>query len=145
MNELENLKNRLETSKVFDKKFEEAFENCFACTRVWSAWGYNTMSLNDFIAFDRDDESFNEVRTEVKKMLNATLYKEDEILNIIENLVTNYELFYNRDIENNFSSEYFSDDIFSYIDLSDVIKAAQEYQKYHIDTPKDTARIKYKM
>ena len=82
-----------------DKNIAEIIENnmndVYACTRVWSAWSYNTMSLDDFLPFKEDDELIADFKDFLDKKNNVTV---DDLVGFFEN----YEGYYNDDIDNNF-------------------------------------------
>ncbi len=100
-----------------DKNIAEIIENnmddVYACTRVWSAWSYNTMSLDDFLPFKEDDELIADFKDFLDKKNNVTV---DDLVVFFEN----YEGYYNDDIENNFESHCFHDDYLEYSNLEDM-------------------------
>ncbi len=100
-----------------DKNIAEIIENnmddVYACTRVWSAWSYNTMSLDDFLPFKEDDELIADFKDFLDKKNNVTV---DDLVEFFEN----YEGYYNEDIENNFESHCFHDDYLEYSNLEDM-------------------------
>lgn len=100
-----------------DEKISELLENnmndVYACTRVWSAWSYNTMSLDDFLPFKEDDELIADFKEFLDKKNNVTV---DDLVEFFEN----YEGYYNEDIENNFESHCFHDDYLEYSNLEDM-------------------------
>lgn len=100
-----------------DKNIAEIIENnmddVYACTRVWSAWSYNTMSLDDFLPFKEDDELIADFKEFLDKKNTVTI---DDLVEFFEN----YEGYYNEDIENNFESHCFHDDYLEYSNLEDM-------------------------
>jgi hypothetical protein len=100
-----------------EQQISELIENnmndVFACTRVWSAWSYNTMSLDDFLPFKEDDELIADFKDFLDKKNNVTV---DDLFDFFEN----YEGYYNDDIENNFESHCFHDDYLEYSNLEDM-------------------------
>lgn len=98
---------------------QENFQDIFSCTRVWSAWGYGTMSLEDFIPFSEDEEALDEI---VDNIVSNKLKTVDEVSAVFEN----YEMYYNSDIDNNFESHCFHDDYLEYVDLDNVSKQLRE-------------------
>ena len=100
-----------------DEKISELLENnmndVYACTRVWSAWSYNTMSLDDFLPFKEDDELIADFKEFLDKKNTVTI---DDLVEFFEN----YEGYYNEDIENNFESHCFHDDYLEYSNLEDM-------------------------
>jgi hypothetical protein len=100
-----------------DKNIAEIIENnmndVYACTRVWSAWSYNTMSLDDFLPFKEDDELIADFKDFLDKKNNVTV---DDLVGFFEN----YEGYYNDDIDNNFESHCFHDDYLEYSNLDNM-------------------------
>lgn len=97
------------------KTLENDFFNCYSCTRTWSAWGYDTMSPEDFVPFSQGDGAFEDMAKLIFDDVKlGKIFDIDTINTFFENL--NYELYYNENIEN-FSSEYFHEDYFCYISI----------------------------
>ena len=68
MSVLDDIKGKLETNESLDKEIGKAFGNIYSCTRVWSAWGHDTMSADDFAPFEKGDEAFDEFVKELKEI-----------------------------------------------------------------------------
>lgn len=119
--------------KLEKKAFETmelTFENCFSCNRTWSAWSYDTMSVDDFIPFDRGDESFIECFNSIKEFSkNNTLKNEDEFYDKVVNIISDNTLYFNDNIDNDFSSNSFNDDIFGIVDLKDMYIQFKSYKE----------------
>ncbi len=49
----------------------EALGDAYDCTRVWSAWGYGTMSQNDFESVAGNDERVDEIACAVEQVISA--------------------------------------------------------------------------
>lgn len=114
--------------KAFET-MERTFENCFSCDRTWSAWSYNTMTVDDFINFDRNDESFIESFNSIKEFsLNNSLENEEEFYDKVVDIVSNSTLYFNENIERNFFSNSFKEDIFEYLDLKDMYEDFKSYK-----------------
>lgn len=41
---------------IYFEKSSEMLSDLYYCTRVWEAWGYGTMTSNDFINASEDDD-----------------------------------------------------------------------------------------
>lgn len=122
--------------KAFET-MERTFENCFSCDRTWSAWSYNTMTVDDFINFDRNDESFIESFNSIKEFsLNNSLENEEEFYDKVVDIVSNSTLYFNENIERNFFSNSFKEDIFEYLDLKDMYEDFKSY-KYALKIDKE--------
>ena len=98
---------------------QENFQDIYSCTRVWSAWGYQTMSIDDFIPFSEDDEALNEV---VDTIVDNKLKTIEDIYGVFEN----YQMYHNDNIDDNFESVFFHDDYLEYVDLEVVSKQLRE-------------------
>lgn len=57
---------REEIIKILDGWFKDAY----FCTKVWEAWGYNTMTQNDFVPVDDEIE---EAADEIIKIIANNL------------------------------------------------------------------------
>jgi len=115
----------------FDIQMQSTFKRCYSCTRVWSAWSYDTMSQDDFNEMAFGDEAFDEFYNHLHKMLcHFKIESIEYFIAVIENQLNQYELFYNEDIESRFDSIYFDNDIFNYLDIATLYDAAVKYQKY---------------
>lgn len=90
--------------------FSNHLDSVYSCTRVWSAWGYGTMSKDDFILFSEDDDIINEF----KEFINS---KNSIDIDALEDALAQYEGFYNPNIEDNFDSDCFDEDFLSHCDL----------------------------
>ncbi len=51
----------IDREKVRDAIAEALGDMIFCCTRQWSAWGYGTMSQNDFVLASEDDGILDEL------------------------------------------------------------------------------------
>jgi hypothetical protein len=54
-----------------------ALEDTYACTRVWEAWQYNTMTQNDFIPASEDDNVIQNVLNAFAPVLARLARAED--------------------------------------------------------------------
>lgn len=79
----------------------ENFGEVYLATRVWSAWSYGTMSVDDFVPLSEDEYIIDELTDKLIKSKNK-----DEIYGAFQE----YELYYNNDIENDFNPDSFDDD-----------------------------------
>lgn len=139
MNKLEELENKML------KSMESTFEGCYSCIRVWSAWSYGTMEAEDFIPFDKDDEIFAECFNKIKEDIIKTPVKnEDEFYDKVIDVVSNYTLYYNENIDRNFRNDAFNDDIFGIVDLKDMYKNFKEYQDVVTADSKPVRKTKIK-
>lgn len=91
----------------------ENFNDIYHCTRVWSAWGYNTMTHDDFVLFEEEDEALDEI---VEKIITNKAQNIDDLQAIFEN----YEMYHNDDIDNNFDSNFFDSQYLDYVDLETI-------------------------
>lgn len=133
MDNLESIKEKLASKENFENKLESTFESIYSCTRVWGAWSYNTMGVDDFPPFQRGDEAFDEMSTHLKNILdNKKIVSFDEFVDVVTNVVCNYDLYYNSDIDHCFDSQYFHQDVLDYIDLTDLHVASVRYQNSHL-------------
>jgi valyl-tRNA synthetase len=112
---------------------ENNMNDVFACTRVWSAWSYNTMSLDDFLPFKEDDELIADFKEFLDKKSNVTV---DDLVEFFEN----YEGYYNDDIENNFESHCFHDDYLEYCDMDTMANDINELKQIQKKTNRKRAR-----
>ena len=123
--------------KLFDERvipaLESVFTCCYECIRVWSAWSYNTMSIEDFCSYDHDDESFFETYTALKQEVvsNPNTDVSSWLINYLSE--NDIELMYNGDIDNSFTSDSFSSVDFSELDYSEVVKAVADVRLYGIE------------
>lgn len=130
MNTIEEIKNKIAMTENLSIIFEKTFANCYSCGRVWSAWGYNTMSHDDFFHFEQGDEAYEEAFAHFKRRINLTDCSNfDDFIDLIEKVIAPYTLLYNSDIESKFDSCYFDEDILSHISLNDLHIAVISYQK----------------
>jgi hypothetical protein len=60
---------------------ENNMDNVFACTRVWSAWSYNTMSQDDFLPFKEDEDFINDFKNFLEDKDKITI---DELVGFFE-------------------------------------------------------------
>lgn len=110
---------------------ESVFKNCYSCTRVWSAWSYDTMTIDDFTPFDKDDESFLECFDSLIDSINNTEFISKEVFyDAVIDIISDYDLYYNDDIDNNFSSGSFNNDVFEEINLDDMFISFREYKNF---------------
>lgn len=133
MIEIKEIKAKIAAKENLEQVFEETFMNCYSCIRVWSAWGYNTMSHDDFFHFEKGDEVYEESLEHLKRKINLIDCSNiDSFIHVIEKIMENYSLFYNHDIDNNFDSVYFYEDILSCVSLENLHMAVIEYQQTHL-------------
>lgn len=95
------------------QQFSSFFENIYFCDRAWSAWGYGTMTQNDFLPISEDEEYLKDI---LKDILKKEITSEN-----IEEAFNNTEAYFCDDIENCFSQEYFAEDFLSYIDWEELV------------------------
>lgn len=109
---------------------KETFENCYSCTREWSAWSYGTMTDDDFLSVPEDEELLEEITGSFVDMIKEKgRINENDINTFFENL--DYTIYYNEDIYRNFDSIFFKDDYLGYIDLdliNDFFKEKEIYE-----------------
>ena len=103
----------------FKELIRKHFNNCYFCLKVWSAWSYNAMNTDDFIEFYLEDEAVNDFYNNLKAVNDLTEEKLIEVL-------SNYELFYNENIDDNFTAESFDSDYLFYIDTHLLLKEVKE-------------------
>lgn len=129
MNTIDDVKNKLEANEALEKEVGQSFENIYSCTRVWSAWSYNTMTTDDFAPFEKGDEAFDEFVTELKKsLLTEKIDTADKFYDLVEKHICNYALYYNEDMDRNFDSHAFKEDFLGETDLTNIYPAAKKYQ-----------------
>lgn len=132
MSVLDDIKAKLETNESLDKEIGKAFGNIYSCTRVWSAWGHDTMSADDFAPFEKGDEAFDEFVKELKtSLLTEKIDNPDKFYDLVEKHICNYELYYNEDIDRYFYSQAFKEDFLGETDLTDIYPVAKKYQEIH--------------
>lgn len=132
MSTLEEVKAKLESGEKLEQELSKSFNNVYSCTRVWSAWSYDTMTVDDFAPFEKGDEAFDEFSTNFKAaLLLEKIDNKDKFYDFIEKQVGVYELFYNDDL-NDFHSQAFSEDFLGSLDFDDVYPAVQKYQETHL-------------
>ena len=68
--------------KQLEPFLSEAFQNIYYCERVWSAWSYNTMSIEDFSPIFEDEDIFNEI---VESIIELNILNLDNLISILEN------------------------------------------------------------
>lgn len=76
----------------------EHFSECYDCTRVWSAWGYGTMTHSDFVPVPTDTDRINdfvESGLMVKNQIIAYLEK-NSLLNTLSSGININNTFKNR-------------------------------------------------
>lgn len=99
-----------ELRKRFLNELADHFQGIYVCTRVWSAWSYSTMNIEDFYLLCEDEDFIESI---------FLILKENEInQDIVVSQIENYEAFFNVDIENNFESNLFQDDWLEYVDIN---------------------------
>jgi len=118
---------KIEAKKELDSALDNTFVDTYGCTRVWSAWSYNTMSQEDFVAYQSGDEAFDEMRDKLEFTLKTNRF------NNVEELVeffydTGHDLYFNDDIESNFNSDHFNSDYLDHIDLNPLFESIKKYQ-----------------
>ena len=140
MSVLDDIKAKLETNESLDKEIGKAFGNIYSCTRVWSAWGHDTMSADDFAPFEKGDEAFDEFVKELKtSLLTEKIDNPDKFYDLVEKHICNYELYYNEDIDRYFYSQAFKEDFLGETDLTDIYPVAKKYQEIHAQKPETPA------
>ncbi len=87
------------------------FNECYFCTRVWSAWGYNTMKPDDFCGVEDDEDYLDEFKDMIfdltEKFYDETRLKtelRDSLYQILDGL--NYS-------ESNWEEDSFNEDDFT--------------------------------
>lgn len=140
MSTIDDVKVKLESNEALDKALSDSFSGVFSCTRVLSAWGYNTMSPDDFAPFEKGDEAFDEFSKNIKKALtNEKVDNMDKLYDFIGKQLEAYELFYNPNIDSEFYPEAFREDFIGELDFDKVLPAMKKYQEVNIpkvDAPK---------
>ncbi len=104
---------------------QEEFAYVFFCERVWSAWSYDTMTIDDFIPIFDDEELLDE-------FVNLVQVTKHLSFGDIEIFFEKIEAYYNSDIDYSFDKEYFAEDWIAYIELEDFfeqIKAIKYTEK----------------
>jgi uncharacterized protein YpuA (DUF1002 family) len=139
MNKLEELEDNM------IKSMEITFEQCYSCTRTWSAWSYNTMTQNDFVPFDKDDEAFSECFTDIKNSIIKQPFKtEEEFYDRVIDKVSNYTLYFNENMDRRFCSEAFNADVCDIVDLKDMYEKFKNFQDVLKEEIKPTKKNKIK-
>jgi len=60
-----------ETRETFIDKAADLLRDTYICTRVWSAWGYGTMTQDDFVESYSADDRVEEVASELFEFTNT--------------------------------------------------------------------------
>ena len=108
---------------------EEAFDGCYTCDRVWSAWSYNTMGIGDFGHFDSDNHQFEECfESLIRKLDDADLVSKEAFEKKVMAVVSPFELYYNDNIIDNFNPDGFDSDVFEIVNLDEMFKSFKEYK-----------------
>jgi hypothetical protein len=94
--------------------FYDHFSNLYSCSRVWSAWSYDTMSESDFIAINEDVDIMSEI---IESILQLQEINIDSVISILENYT---DIYYNENISE-FCQHSFHEDWIDYIILEDFI------------------------
>jgi hypothetical protein len=114
------------------EQLNSSFSNIYGCTRVWKAWSYDTMTLDDFPPFQKGDEAYDEMKVKFDQIIKS-VKNTDELHEFFIDL--DYDLYYNSDIESNFESNFFHQDYLDYVDLSTLMEKIKAYQALEIATP----------
>jgi len=109
-----------ELKETFLNELADHFQDIYVCTRIWSAWSYSTMELEDFYLLC-DDEDFIQ---SVFNILKENKINQDVVISHIEN----FEAVYNFDIEENFQSNLFHEDWLNYVDIEEFCKFLNTYK-----------------
>lgn len=108
---------------------EEAFDGCYTCDRVWSAWSYNTMGIGDFGHFDSDNHQFEECfESLIRKLDDADLVSKEAFEKKVMAVVSPFELYYNDNIIDNLNPDGFDSDVFEIVNLDEMFKSFKEYK-----------------
>ena len=99
--------------------FFDIFVDVYICTRVWSAWSYDTMSQDDFISLN--DTEFNQEFFDFLTTKEFVINQEELIL-----FLSNYQGYYNSDFENRFAPECFKDNWLDFYDIEEIFKIYKE-------------------
>jgi len=104
--------------EIFDSFFS-LFSDVYVCNRVWSAWSYGTMSIDDFISLDD---------TEFKQEFFDFLITKEFVINQEELILflSNYKGYYNSDFLDSFASEYFNDNWLDFYSEDDIFNSYKE-------------------
>lgn len=111
---------------------EQTFVNMFTCSRSWDAWDNGTMTKDDFIPLNKEDELFHDVLLSFKERY---FQSNDQRLPLnIEKMLSDsfddegVDPLINKNIDKSFHKEDFN--IFSWeqVDASDIILAISDYQ-----------------
>lgn len=108
-----------EVEKIFFSPFLSQFYCVFVCTRVWSAWSYNTMTKDDFVML-----------TETEFTNDFFIFIEDNNFKIdiqqLINFLENYEAYYNQLFYVNFEKEHFDQDWISNFDIESLYQSLND-------------------
>lgn len=88
----------------------ESLNNLYFCDRVWSAWSYGTMTQEDFIPLNEDDEFLDDF---YNFLLKSEKLSEEKIICFLSEQI---DVYYNEDLEN-FKKEDFNEDWLSNFDI----------------------------
>jgi len=71
------------TQGTLDERIRYFLRDNYACTRVWEAWSYGTMTEDDFVPMDEDEDIVNDLKTLIKeevKRLRGLVDKAEQTL-----------------------------------------------------------------
>jgi hypothetical protein len=93
----------------------EYLENVYYCEREWSAWSYNTMTIDDFIELWNDEDTLNDIS---KKIIDNKSSLTSESLS---NCFSWIDAYHNDCLDYNFESQYFNNCWFEEIDFDEML------------------------
>ncbi len=100
----------------FNELLTEAFNGCYFCSRVWSAWSYGTMAQEDFCLFSEDEDFSNGFYELVMKKGNKLSIDDIEVY------CDSFDGYYNKDIEDNFINLCFHENYLDFVDLEEFLE-----------------------
>lgn len=106
----------------FLRILESEFDYIYFCSRDWSGWSYNTMSVEDFY-YLFEDENFIDTLIDIIKGDNITpLY--------ISDTLADYEAYYHTDIDskNLFTSECFHENWLDFVEIENISKLINNFK-----------------
>ena len=68
------------TQGTLDERIRYFLQDNYACTRVWEAWSYGTMTEDDFTPMEEDEDIVNDFKTLVQTEVDRATAAQDKQL-----------------------------------------------------------------
>ena len=66
------------TRGTLDERIRYFLQDNYACTRVWEAWSYGTMTEDDFTPMEDDEDIVNDFKTLVQEQVDRAIAEKDK-------------------------------------------------------------------